>query len=139
MKRSRLQSQLAPRRIIWRLMLSPYWAFHSQTRLSNSSRPRSRRSSAFFGEFALDHHLGGDAGVVGAGQPEGVVAAHAMPADGDVDFGVLQHVADVERAGDIGRRDDEREDARLRPFAEAWKMPESIHHWAQCGSNRWGS
>ena len=66
---------------------------------------------AFFGELALDHHLGGDAGVVGAGEPEGVVAEHAMPADGDVDLGVLEHVADVERAGDVGRRDDERKDA----------------------------
>src|ERR1035438_108339 len=25
------------------------------------------------------------------------------------------------------------------PFAEAWKIPESIHHCAQCGSNRCGS
>ena len=30
---------------------------------------------ALFGELALHHHLGGDAGVVGAGQPQGVVAA----------------------------------------------------------------
>ena len=35
-----------------------------------------------------------------------------MPADGDVDFGVFEHVPDVQRAGDIGRRNDEREDAR---------------------------
>ena len=66
---------------------------------------------AFLFELAGDHHLGGDAGVIGAGEPEGVVAEHAMPADGDVDLGVLQHVADVEDAGDVGRRDDEREDA----------------------------
>ena len=51
----------------------------------------------FVGELALDHHLGGDAGVVGAGQPERVVAAHAVPADGDIDLGVLEHVAHVER------------------------------------------
>ena len=70
----------------------------------------------FFGEFAFDDHLGSDAGVVGAGQPEGVVAAHAMPADGDVDFGMLQHVADVERAGNVGRRNDEGKDARLHLF-----------------------
>ena len=67
---------------------------------------------ALFGEFAFDNHLRGDAGVIGAGQPQGVVAAHAMPADGDVDFGVLEHVADVQRAGDVGRRNDERKDAR---------------------------
>ena len=66
---------------------------------------------AFLFELAGHHHLGGDAGVIGAGQPEGVVAGHAMPADGDVDFGVLQHMADVQHAGDVRRGDDEREDA----------------------------
>ncbi len=66
---------------------------------------------AFLFELAGDHHLGGDAGVIGAGEPEGVVAEHAMPADGDIDLGVLEHVADVEDAGDVGRRNDEREGA----------------------------
>ena len=66
---------------------------------------------AFFLELAGDHHLGGDAGVIGAGEPEGVIADHAMPADGDVDLGVLEHVADVEDAGDVGGRNDEREGA----------------------------
>ena len=65
---------------------------------------------ALFGEFALDYHLGGDAGVVGAGKPESIFAEHAMPADGDVDLGVFEHVADVENAGDVRGRDDERED-----------------------------
>ena len=120
-------------------MVPPYCSFHSQTRSSNSSRPRSRAVDAFLGQLALHHHLGGDAGVVGAGQPERVVAEHAMPADGDVDLGVLEHVADVERAGDVGRRNDERKYAAAGVSAAARKMPESIHHCAQCGSNRWGS
>ena len=77
--------------------------------------------------------------MVGARQPQGVVAQHAVPADGDIDLGVLQHVADVERTGDVGRRDDQGEDAAGRPPPMARKIPESIHHWAQCGSNRWGS
>jgi len=68
---------------------------------------------AFFGELAFDHHLRGDAGVIGARQPQRVIAAHAMPAHGDVDFGVFEHVADVQRTGHIGRRDDERKYARL--------------------------
>ncbi len=63
---------------------------------------------ALFGEFALDDHLGGDAGVVSAGEPQGIVAAHAMPADDCIDLGVLEHVAHVERAGDVGGRDHER-------------------------------
>ena len=120
-------------RIIWRLMVPPDSAFHCQTRCSNSSRPRSRRSDAFFGEFAFDHHLGGDAGVVGAGEPEGVFAAHAVPADGDVDLGVLEHVAHVEDAGDVGRRDDEREDLGAR-LGDGAKEVGSIHHCAQWGS-----
>ena len=65
----------------------------------------------FFGELPFDHHLRGDTGMIGSGQPQSVVAAHAMPAHDGVDLGVLQHVAHVEGAGHIGGRDDEREDA----------------------------
>ena len=59
---------------------------------------------ALAGELALHHQLRRDSGVVGAGQPERGYAAHALPADDDVDLGVLQHVAHVEVAGDIRRR-----------------------------------
>ncbi len=58
---------------------------------------------AFFLELALDHHLGGDAGVVGAGDPEGEVAKHAVPAGENVHLGLVEHVAHVETAGDVGR------------------------------------
>ena len=63
---------------------------------------------AFLGEFALHHHLSGDAGVVRAGQPERIFAQHAMPADRDVDLSVFQHVADVEKrpTGNVRRRND---------------------------------
>jgi len=60
-------------------------------------------------QLALDQHLGGYPGVIGARQPQRVVAAHAAPADGHVDFGVLEHVPDVQRSGDIGRRNGQRE------------------------------
>ena len=69
-------------------------------------------ANALFGQFAFDDHLGGDAGVVGARQPERVLAQHAVPADGDIDFGVLQHVTDVEGAGHVGRRNNEGKRAR---------------------------
>ncbi len=59
---------------------------------------------ALAGELALHHQLRRDAGVVGAGQPQRRQAAHALPADDDVDLGVLQHVSHVEVAGDVGRR-----------------------------------
>ena len=85
---------------------------------------------------ALHHHLRGDAGVVGAGQPERVVAEHAMPADDDVDLGVLEHVAHVQDPVTLGGgMTSENMRPVLRP--SALKMPRSIHHCAQCGSNRW--
>ena len=89
-------------------MRPPYSSFHCQTRRSNSSRPERYASQPFFSELPLHHHLRGDAGVIGAGKPERVLAVHPMPADGHVDYGVVEHVADVERAGYVGRRDNER-------------------------------
>ena len=56
-------------------------------------------------KLALDHHLGGDAGVVGARLPQGVVALHAVIADQRVHDRVLERVAHVQAAGDIRRRD----------------------------------
>ena len=55
-------------------------------------------------ELALDHDLRGDAGVVGARLPQRVVAPHAVVADQRVHQGVLEGVAHVQRAGDVGRR-----------------------------------
>jgi hypothetical protein len=42
-KRSRDQSQEAPSRWSWRLIVPPDSSFQAQTRRTNSSRPRSRR------------------------------------------------------------------------------------------------
>ena len=64
---------------------------------------------ALFRQLPLDDVLGGDAGVIGAWQPQGVVAAHAVIAGKDVLQGVVEGVADMEDAGDVGRRDDDRE------------------------------
>ena len=80
----------------------------SETRADARQASRLAAVQALFGELSLDHHLCRDAGVIGAGQPECVIAEHAMPADGDIDLGVLQHVANVERARDVGRRNYER-------------------------------
>ncbi len=68
----------------------------------------------FLRQLALHHKLRGDAGMVHAGEPERVVAAHAVPADQHVDLRVLEHVADVDGAGDIGRRQCDR---KHRPVA----------------------
>ena len=61
-------------------------------------------AGAFSGQLALHHHLGGDAGVVGSRQPEGAAAAHAPPAGEDVHLRLVEHVAHVQAAGDVGRR-----------------------------------
>ncbi len=64
---------------------------------------------ALLGELALDHVLGGDAGVVHAGLPQGLVALHALAADEGVDQRVLEGVAQVQAAGDVRRGDDDGE------------------------------
>ena len=66
---------------------------------------------SFLGEHAFDDELRGDSGVVHAGQPERSFAAHAMPANEHVDLRVLEHVADVNRASNVGRRKSDGESA----------------------------
>ena len=63
---------------------------------------------------ALDERVDRDRGVVHARQPQGVVALHAAAADQDVDQRVLEGVADVQAAGDVGRRDDDAERRLVR-------------------------
>ena len=58
----------------------------------------------FGGQLALNHHLGGYAGVVGTHLPQGVAALHAAVAGQRVHDGVLEGVAHVQAAGDVGRR-----------------------------------
>ncbi len=51
---------------------------------------------ALLGQLALDDVLGGDAGVVHAGQPQRLVALHAPAAGQGVDERVLEGVAQVQ-------------------------------------------
>src|SRR5690606_32417649 len=62
-------------------------------------------AGAFTRELALDHQLSRDPRVVGAREPERVVALHAPPARQHVLKRRLQRVTHVEPAGDVGRRD----------------------------------
>ena len=68
---------------------------------------------AFAGQFAFHHHLGGDAGMVGAHLPQGVAALHAAVAHQGVHDGVLEGVTHVQAAGDIGGRDHDAEGITL--------------------------
>jgi len=66
---------------------------------------------AFLGQFLLHHILGGDAGMVRSRHPHGVVALHPPVADHDVLKGVVEGMAHVQHARNIGRRND---DGKLR-------------------------
>ncbi len=65
--------------------------------------------AAFVLQLALDDDLGRDAGMVGAGQPQRVVAAHAVPARQRVHDRLVERMPHVQRAGDVGRRQLDRE------------------------------
>ena len=87
---------------------------------------------ALSGHLALDHHLGCDASVVRARQPQHRLARHAVIAGQHVLQRVVQRVADVQRARHVRRRNDDRigfggpvslggEGAALFPLGvEAW-------------------
>ena len=81
-KRSRDQSQEAPSRFSWLMIVPPDSAFHSQTFSTNSSRPIVAAVRLLpLHHLPLDHHLRGDAGVIRAGLPQHVLAAHALEAE----------------------------------------------------------
>ena len=62
-------------------------------------------ADAFGTQLTLDHHLRGDARVVGARLPQGVATLHAAEADQGVHDGVIETMAHVQAAGDVRRRD----------------------------------
>ncbi len=69
----------------------------------------------FFLQPPLDHRLRGDAGVICAGHPERVITLHPFETNDDVLQRVIERVAQVQRAGDVGRRDDDGEGFALSP------------------------
>ena len=73
-------------------------------------------AQALLGQLALDDVLGGDARVVHAGHPQRGVSLHPAPPDQRVHQGVVERMADVQRAGDVGRRDDDAEGGRRRGY-----------------------
>ena len=60
-------------------------------------------------QLAFDDHLRCDAGMVHADDPQSILAAKALVADEDVLQRVVKRMADVQRAGDVRRRVDDRE------------------------------
>ena len=65
-----------------------------------------RSPLAFLGEDSLFHHrLRGDAGVVRAGHPQGVVASHSSLTDENVLERIIERMADVKAIGHVRRWD----------------------------------
>ncbi len=56
-------------------------------------------------QLPLDHHLGGNAGVIGTGLPQHVAAAHPLEAAQNVLQRVVERVPHMQRAGHVRRRD----------------------------------
>ena len=107
-KRSRDQSHEAPRRRSWLMMVPPRLLLPRPDLLDEFLAPdRAPVRLLALRQLALDHHLRGDAGVVGAGLPEHVAPAHALEAAQHVLQRVVERMAHVQRAGDVGRRDDD--------------------------------
>ena len=78
-------------------MRASYLSFHSQMRFDQLFAAEVVAVEVFFSSCRppFDHGLRGDAGVIGAGHPEGVVALHPLAADEDVLQRVVQGVAQV--------------------------------------------
>ena len=72
-------------------------------------------------ERLLDDILRGDAGVVCAGEPEGVAALHAAPADEDVLNRLVERVAHVQNARHVRRRNND--GIRHPPVGVVMKIP----------------
>ena len=89
-------------------MMPPDSAFQAHTFSRNFSRPIVAPVWLLaLHHLPLDHHLGRDAGMVGAGLPQHVAAAHALEAAQHVLQRVVERVPHVQRAGDVGRRNDD--------------------------------
>ncbi len=67
--------------------------------------PQVMTADALSAKLTLDHHLGGNAGVIGAGLPQGVATLHPPETDQCIHDGVVEAMAHMQAAGDVRRRD----------------------------------
>ena len=73
-------------------------------------------------QLPLHDELRGNSGMIHSRQPKRAVPAHAMPADQHVDLRVLEHVPDVNRAGDVWRRQRDREHRAIAGILSAEQL-----------------
>jgi hypothetical protein len=103
--------------------LRPVLLFPGPDALDELLPPELLARGALRPQGLLDHRLGGDAGVIGAQNPEGVSAAHAVHADEGVLHGAVERVPHVEDAGHVGRRDRHREVLVRGPLGGRMEIP----------------
>ena len=53
-------------------------------------------------KLTLDHHLGGDTGMIGAWLPQGIVAFHAMVAGQGIHYRVVKTVPHMQATRNVG-------------------------------------
>ncbi len=82
--------------------------------------PEAQAIGAFRFELALHHHLRRDARMIGAGLPQGPLAAHAVIARQHIHQRVLEGVPHVQRTRHVRRRND---DAVGRPTGVTRRKP----------------
>src|SRR5215469_1034455 len=61
-------------------------------------------SFTLLGDFAFDHVLGRDSGMISARHPQGIVTLHAACTDDYVMQCIVECMTEVQRAGNVGRR-----------------------------------
>ena len=119
-KRSRDQSQEAPSRLSWLMMVPPDSAFQAQTFSRNFSRPSARRSGSW-------RSMSWRSTTIWVAMPAWSVpgcqstslAAHALEARQHVLQGVVERMAHMQRAGDVGRRNDDAIGLGVAPLGPA--------------------
>ena len=67
-------------------------------------------------QLAFDHHLRGNPCMVGADNPQGVLAAQAFISDDDILQRIVKRMANMKATGDVRRRIDDGEGFRIGPL-----------------------
>ncbi len=86
-------------------------------------------------QLAFDDHLRGNARMVGAHHPQRILAAQPLVTDHDVLQRIVERMADMQAAGDVGRRIDDRVRLRIGAFGaeEAFLFPMRVPARLDCG------
>jgi hypothetical protein len=127
-KRVRCQSQLHPICFNWLRIRASYCVFPLPDALDQLVAAQIVPRLVFFSsQAAFDHRLRRDARVIGAGHPQRRTALHPLHADQDVLQRIVQRVAQMQRPGDVRRRDHDAKRLAVRLAARHGRSPCSSH------------